>query len=235
MKKYIVLVSIIAIFIGCSSGGDSGGDNNSGSEPAVNNAPAVPSLVSPTNSLLCTDNTLEFKWNAATDLDGDAIRYKVEVSKNNSFSAIDKTATISATSTTFTLEKGVAYYWRVQAIDSKNKASDFSQVYSLYTEGVGVANHLPFAPELVNPVLSSTLASGSVSLEWIGSDTDGDPVKYDVYFDENNPPTTLVSENLTAQTFDVTTSSGKTYFWKVVVKDDNGGETIGQIWKFSTE
>ena len=43
------------------------------------------------------------------------------------------------------------------------------------------------------------------------------------------------TENLTANTFSVAIESSKNYYWNVVVKDDKGGQTIGQIWNFKTE
>ncbi|MEW4923168.1 hypothetical protein [Algibacter sp. 2305UL17-15] len=70
-------------------------------------------------------------------------------------------------------------------------------------------------------------------MEWKGNDTDGDPLTFDVYFDENNPPTTLVSENQSESTYSVNTMSSSTYYWKIVVKDDKGAVSIGQVWVFS--
>ena len=29
--------------------------------------------------------------------------------------------------------------------------------------------------------------------------------------------------------------SAKTYYWKVIVKDDKGGKTAGQVWDFKTD
>lgn len=38
-----------------------------------------------------------------------------------------------------------------------------------------------------------------------------------------------------SSTFNVTSLlPSKNYYWKVVVKDNKGGETIGQIWEFKT-
>jgi len=33
----------------------------------------------------------------------------------------------------------------------------------------------------------------------------------------------------------VTVSSGKTYFWKVNVKDQNEAKSIGQTWSFTVD
>src|SRR5690606_23362927 len=112
---------------------------------------------------------------------------KIEISKDNQFSAIAKTATVSSPMQTFTLEKGVAYYWRVKAIDSKNESSGFSPVFSLYTEGDGATNHLPYAPHLIKPEVSAMIEGTTATLEWSGSDVDADPLTYTIYLDENNP------------------------------------------------
>jgi hypothetical protein len=231
MKKILLSVLISSIILGCSDDGSSGDDTP---KPPVNKAPTIPSLVSPSNNLLCTDSTLEFKWNASIDTDGDAIKYKIEISKDNEFSSIDKSATVSVTNNTFTLEKGVSYYWRVEAVDIKNESSGYSSVFNLFTEAEGTSNHLPFVPQLISPELSSTIESGTTTLEWTVSDTDGDTLTYDVYFGEINPPSTLISESQSEATFNVNILPATTYFWKVVVKDKNGGETIGQIWGFSS-
>jgi hypothetical protein len=231
MKIYLKLVFISTLLFACSSGGD---DTPPELPVSENKKPTIPTLVYPTNNLLCIDNTLEFSWNISSDPDGDAITYNIEVSKDNQFSTIDFTTSSTLTKHTFTLEKGIAYYWRVQATDSKNESNGFSSIFNLYTEGIGLSNHLPFSPELVGPILNATETEGTITLEWKGSDTDGDPLTYDVYFDENNPPTTLVSENQIEQTLNVNTTLDKSYYWKVIVKDDKGGESIGQIWGFST-
>jgi hypothetical protein len=55
-----------------------------------------------------------------------------------------------------------------------------------------------------------------------------------VYFGTVNPPTEKIIENNTAKNIDVTLVPAKEYFWKVVVKDGKGGETVGQIWRFKT-
>lgn len=226
--KYIVS-SLGIIIMSCSSG--------EGPEPQEpqNNAPTVPSLVYPTNNLLCIDNTLEFEWNAATDSNGDAIKYEIHVSKDNQFSQIAHIITTSLTKHTVTLEKGLAYYWRVKAIDSKNAASNFTSIFNLYTESEGITNHLPFAPELVKPTSGNTVEGSEVTLEWTGSDTDNDPLTYDVYFDTVNPPTTKVGDNQSETTKTQSIATNTTYYWKIIVKDDKSAETIGQVWNFKSQ
>ena len=220
---------LVAILISCSDNSEPKPD------PTPQNVvPTVPNLVFPTNNLLCTTNILDFEWNASTDGNGDAISYKVDVSKDNQFATLDLTKTTSATKSSFTLEKGVAYYWRVKAIDSKNESSNYSPIFSLYTQGDGVSNHLPFVAELVHPSLNSEENSGEITLRWTASDVDSDPLTFDVYFSSVNPPVTQISENQNESTHVVTTEANKEYYWKIVVNDDKGGVTIGQVWQFNT-
>jgi hypothetical protein len=76
----------------------------------------------------------------------------------------------------------------------------------------------------------------SSALEWNESDVDdNDTLIFDVYFGIPNPPTAKIGDNQTVKTLDVNVDASKSYYWKVVVKDNNEGETIGQIWNFKTD
>ncbi|SNR53418.1 hypothetical protein SAMN06265371_104374 [Lutibacter agarilyticus] len=231
MKKFLYIAIIGIVIWSCGGGGD-----DPPTPPAENKPPTTPTTIYPANNDLCIDNSVNFNWNASTDPEGDAITYTVEVSENSSFSPISQTKTTSTTSTTISLEKGVPFYWRVRAKDSKNDSSANSTVVQFYTEGDGVSNHLPFAPVLVAPELNETVAGTSTTLSWTASDVDtGDTLTYDVYFGTTNPPTTKEGSNITANSLSVNLSGTTTYYWKVVVKDDKGGQTIGQIWDFKTD
>lgn len=233
LKKIILIVIIGSLTWSC------GGDDKEVppvTPPAENKAPSTPTQIYPANNELCINNAVNFQWNAATDPEGNSISYLVEISKNNSFSPLTDSKTVSSTSTTISLEEGVAYYWRVKAIDNKNAASNPSSANGFYTEGNGVSNYVPFSPELVAPVLSATVQTAKVTLQWTSSDVDNDPLTYDVYFDTANPPTTLVSENQTETSYVKDPLASSTpYYWKIVVKDGKGGQVIGQVWSFTTD
>ena len=231
MKKFLVLLLILVLSFSCSSGGD-----DDGPAPNTNNPPDTPSLVFPSNLQLCIDNNLEFEWSSVSDPDGDTVSYVLEISRNIQFNPIEYTTTQSGVTKNLSLENGISYYWRVKAKDNQNAQSNYSEVYNFYTEGDGIANYLPFAPTLINPVLNSTLEAAEVTLQWDANDLDSeDELVYDVYFGEQNPPTTEVSSGQSEKTFSVNLLSSTQYYWKVIVKDNNGGETVGQIWNFSTE
>ncbi|UFH46915.1 hypothetical protein LNP27_02460 [Flavobacterium galactosidilyticum] len=229
MKKYIYIACISLFMISCGSGSDSE------TTPETNLAPTAPLLALPANVSLCMSNLVNFQWEKSTDKNNDAITYSIQISTDNQFTQIVKTTEIIATNFSVTLDKGKSYYWRVKATDTKNLSSDYSSVYSFYTEGVVAGNHLPFAPELVAPTLNSMLNSGVITLSWNAADVDKDDILvYDVYLGTTNPPTQKVTTNQLSKTFDVSTNSSTNYYWKVVVKDNKGGEVIGQIWSFKT-
>jgi hypothetical protein len=232
MKKYSYLLVVALLASSCGGGG---GDDPPPPPPPVNKAPSTPTQSAPTNNLLCIDNTVQFQWSSSTDPDGDAVSYQLQIATDNQFTQNLQTNVVSTTSTTVTLARGVAYYWRVRATDSKNASSAYSSTFSFYTEGDGISNHLPFIPVLVKPALDQVVTTASTALEWTASDVDDDPLTYDIYFDTVNPPTTKVSENQTGTSLNVNLTATTNYYWKVVVKDDKGGQTIGQVWHFKTD
>lgn len=230
MKNFIYLSIISIVFTSCGGSSDD-------SQPATveNTAPTVPVLVSPADNKLCLDNSVSFQWNKATDANNDVITYQIQVAKDNAFTQIEKTFDGADNIAAFALAKNTAYYWRIKATDAKGLASAYSSTFKFYTAGDAVINHLPFAPELVQPVLNTSLSTTTATLKWTATDVDtADTLTYDVYFGTANPPTAKVSENKSANTFDVTLEPTKQYFWKIVVKDNKGGETVGQVWKFKT-
>jgi hypothetical protein len=191
-------------------------------------------LVAPTNNTLCISNSVTFQWNNSIDPENNPITYQLQVAKDQQFSQIVETSEVTTNSKAITLEKGTAYYWRVKATDDQGLTNGYSSVFTFYTSGDAVANFLPFAPEIIGPLFDVLLNSGTTKLEWKATDLDNDKLVYDVYFGTDNPPTLKVSENKEAQTLDVATLPSQVYYWKVVVKDNKGGETIGQISKFKT-
>lgn len=230
MKKFIYLSIIGFSLVSCG-----GGSDDPATPEVANVAPTVPALTAPVDNKLCVDNTVGFQWNASTDANKDVITYQIQVAKDNAFTQIVKTNEVTTNSSSISLDKNTPYYWRVKATDSKGLSSSYSPTYKLYTTGEAVVNHLPFSPELVQPAVNSLLNTATATLKWSATDVDAtDVLTYDVYFGTTNPPTVKVSENTSATTFDVTLNATKEYFWKVVVKDNKGGETVGQVWKFKT-
>ena len=67
--------------------------------------------------------------------------------------------------------------------------------------------------------------SQSVSLEEDANTSD--TLSYDVCFGMDNPPAEMVSENQSVNTLTRNSTTSSTYYWKVVVKDRQGWESIG--------
>lgn len=225
MKKVLWIVSVMLWSCGGSS-------DDAPPPEKSNDAPTIPALFYPTNNLLCTDSTVSFSWEAARDANNDPIEYMLQVATDNQFGTLDFSAKTTTTSHAFKLEKGVSYYWRVKASDDKNASSNFSPVFSFYTQGEAVSNHLPFSPQLVSPILNAKIDDQLIDLKWSANDVDNDPLSFDVYFGTDNPPMLLVGHNQPSPQIQVQVTSKSKYYWYVVVKDNRGGVTFGQIWDF---
>jgi len=235
MKKHIILYSAIfslLTIVSCSSGGSDDGPGPT--PPPVNTNPtAVSQLIFPTSDLLCTDNSITFQWSASTDADGDAITYKLVVATDRELTSIVTQTTVSSTSTTVNLQKGVAYYWNVTAMDNQGGEADPSSTFAFYTEGEGVSNHAPFSAALDAPGNGEFLDAGMVNLSWIGGDSDtGDTLTYDLFFGETDDPASI-EIGLNDENFVVSVTTGLTYYWRVDTIDSSGVKTIGQVWSFS--
>jgi hypothetical protein len=84
-----------------------------------------------------------------------------------------------------------------------------------------------------NPPNTATGVNIETDLTW----TNGENTEtIDLYFDENNPPTTLLLDNVPAiESYDLETLAYETqYFWKVVCRNEIG-ESEATVWTFTTE
>ena len=101
MKNILLFISIL-FFASCGS------DNGAAETTELNEAPTTPSLLNPTNNLLCISSELTFEWAASTDAEGDAINYYYEVATDNMFNNVVKSGTVQGTSKLLQLEKETA-------------------------------------------------------------------------------------------------------------------------------
>jgi hypothetical protein len=228
-NKISIFMAVFVILFSC-------GENEPIGMASLDNAPSIPLLSVPNNNKLCISNQVFFEWQASTATDGNSIRYQLQVALDNEFKQIVHTSNVLETQYPVILDKGKAYYWRVKAVNNKNVSSEYSKTFNFYTEGVFVSNHLPFIPSLIAPSGNTNVSSGKVSLKWSSSDVDvNDIITYDVYLDTEVNPTTKVIDNKTDTSIDIFLQASKTYYWKVIAKDNKGGETSGQVWSFKTD
>jgi hypothetical protein len=228
MKKLIYIIAFA--FLGASCSSDSGGDDPTSGEDST---PSVPVLVFPGKDQLCIDNTLDFKWNPSTNEDGSSIIYTVEIATDNQFNNVIVSEVQTELSKVVTLEKGLAFYWRVKARSSRGMDSGFSDTSQFYTEEVPETNNVPFSPDNTSPFVGENFSKNNITLEWTASDVDNDPLTYNVYFGKDKSALTLMQEDTQNSTFDVTVDAKQTiYYWQIVAKDDKGAETKSPIWNF---
>jgi hypothetical protein len=110
------------------------------------------------------------------------------------------------------------------------------QNYIPYEGNVNVTyNQPPNMPSNPNPPGGSTGVNIETILTWNCSDPDGDPLTYDVYFDDSNPPV-VVSSNQTNNYYEPgILNYGTSYFWKIIAWDDSEAFNQSLIWSFTTE
>jgi hypothetical protein len=99
----------------------------------------------------------------------------------------------------------------------------------------GPVNRAPLAPHSPVPPNNATEQPTDLTLRWTSSDPDGDPLRYDIYFGTTDSPE-LVAVDVQSPMFDQSSLTENTrYFWRVVVRDNHGGEATSPVWSFTTE
>ncbi|BFP42031.1 hypothetical protein FGF1_28760 [Flavobacteriaceae bacterium GF1] len=227
MKKTLMpLMALSLLLFAC-------GESEKVEEPDVD-APTVPALSFPTADLACTHYELEFRWTTSTDDSAGIIRYQIDISEDGSFGSIDFSDVVSGTAATFTLEPGITYYWRVNAMDGNSNKSAYSPSRMFYTEPEAGTNTLPTIPEIGSPTLGSTVSGSTVELSWQVTDEDGDELLYDIYLGADSTPE-LHTSNVNGNILEVPVEAGTKYYWRVVAKDAQQGVSVGQLWHFNVQ
>ena len=143
--------------------------------------------------------------------------------------------TVHTTDTSHTfinLPGNSAYLWTLIA------GADASRTTALGSGSVKTGNRIPTQPELLTPANNATDVATDVTLSWSESiDPDNDPLKYYIYIDTKpNPNRTDTLEGIQQTSYQPQgIEKGRTYYWFILVKDDNGGATRTQTHSFSTQ
>lgn len=125
------------------------------------------------------------------------------------------------------LENGSTYYWKIAVKDDYNTVLD-EREFTFSTEGNTTT---PQKPILLYPENYATVANVPLTLNW--ENQNGNFV-YDLYFDDVDA-TTLTALNLSSFGYTLNNlQSGKIYYWKVVAKSLETGETAtSDIFRFT--
>lgn len=230
MKTTIrLLCSSLALLTACG-----GGDGGEDPQPQPVAPPQAATLIFPENNTTCfegevlspTQSRVTFRWNDSPQTDS----YELRVRNLNTNAESSQNA--STNEATLALARGTPYQWFVVSKAAGTNQTATSATWRFYNEGPGIANYAPFPAEAVYPARGAHISgAGSLTLEWEGSDADGDIADYEVFF--GTAPEASVSAGTTADTtLEVTVSAGQTYFWKVVTRDTAGNNSESEIFEF---
>ena len=208
MKKRLSL-ALILLIVGCS-------------KPGIP-APEAAILLAPDNLASCTtsfvvnanQSRVTFRWQQALHTDTYELVIR-EISSNQQYKE-----TTSLTSFNKILDRGSAYEWWVISLSEASLVESQSEQWQFYVEGNSIAQHLPFATQLVFPANDAIVEPGVVIFEWEGNDLDNDPMNFTFYLGTNTTNLLPLIENTVETTFSHSLETGR-YFWKVVTFDTQG-------------
>lgn len=191
----------------------------------ANSPPWEPSYDRPWSGASNWSVNTGLEWSGG-DLDGHPTTYDV-------YFGTDATPPLVATDLAATyypvgpLAFTTRYYWRILARDPLGLETS-GPTYFFTTK----ANSPPNVPSMPDPPHNG-IGSNSPVLSWRGEDVDLQPLTYDVYIGQANPPPLSASSITTTRYSPPSLVPGVTYYWKVVASDGLQ-QTIGPIWSFVT-
>ncbi|HPE69347.1 MAG TPA: caspase family protein, partial [Thermotogota bacterium] len=216
-----------------SDGSETGAIWHFTTETLSNYPPSAPITPVPANHTAGTARDLELGWQASTDPESDPIVYDVYLStSSNPTTRIAQNLSTNAF-TVNGLSTSTKYYWKVVAKDDHaNQAT--SQTWD-FTTGT-TSNQPPSTPASPSPANGQADQETSLTLNWSDcTDPDSDPVRYDVYLSTSPTFSSPVKTGLSLSQTSVSGLSGQTtYYWKVVAKDNRGGQSSSATWSFTT-
>ena len=205
------------------------------SPPPPVNEPGKAVLIFPEQNSVCLEgkaisaeeSTVEFRWNAAEHTD------TYELTVKNLITGEEQTGGTPELHLEMVLRRNAPYSWFVTSRSRQTGVTAKSDVFRFYNAGPGIVWYAPFPAEVVAPAMGQSLAAGQVSLDWNGSDADGDLAGYDVYLGTTTMPD-LLSGNLTESRLDgVAVTAGTVYYWRVISRDSKGNTSDSGLFQFS--
>lgn len=198
--------------------------------------PDRPILSLPTQNAICTtgddqtatQSTVAFDWNDANHASGYTITVK------NLLTNEIKTQEAATSDTKMALARSTPFSWTVIAKSSTSTITAPSETWKFYNSGPGVTSYAPFPATAVNPAMGQfvTVNGTTLTLNWDGSDADGDLSGFDIYFGINSTPPNIKSVAADVKKLDISVSANTIYYWKVISKDAKGNQTDSGIFQF---
>lgn len=175
-----------------------------------------------------TQSTVVFKWHSAENTENYDLNIK------NLESGVSTIQNTTQTELEVTLSRNTPYSWYIVSKSSNVSTTAQSDIWKFYNSGPGTISYTPFPAEIIAPKLGQnvTTTSGKITLDWNGSDVDGDISSYDVYFGTASPPV-LFKINLTESILnDISVTSNTVYYWKIITKDSQGNTSDSGVYQF---
>ncbi|MFS4491759.1 hypothetical protein [Maribacter sp. 2308TA10-17] len=234
MKVLYKLAAIsLLLMMSCGGGGDDGPPPTPMPDPVAD--PKATTLIFPENNTECNEgvivddarSSVTFRWNASEDTD------EYEVNLRNLISNETTLFKVFRTEASITIDRGSPYEWFVTSSANGTTVTASSSIFKFYNQGPGIENYAPFPAEAVSPIRGAdvTNTTGTLSLEWNGSDIDDDITEFEVLFGTEAIPNISVGTT-TDQTFEVTVLAGNTYYWRVISSDSQGNTSQSEIFEF---
>lgn len=173
-------------------------------------------------------STIKFEWRSEEETD----EYQLNIT--NLFTSENSTFSTAGDTLSVILPRATPYSWFVVAHSATN---DTSEVWKFYNSGDGIASYTPFPADIIFPRMSETVSapSGSITLEWLGSDVDNDIASFNVFFGLTSPPPLVAEEVTQSELPGVSVSPGNIYYWSVTTRDEHGHEAESGVYQFKVE
>jgi len=217
-KNPLLILCLVLLSVSCSK--DTPTPTPTPTPNPTIEAPGKATLSTPENNKACEElnsaGQVSFSWNASTETDS----YDLKITNLNNQQQINQN-NITSTSKAVTLTKGIPYSWN---ITSKNKGdkTTTSDTWQFYLAGDGEVNFAPFPALPVSPAPGSQVAptDGAITLEWSGSDADGDTLSYIIEMDTTDGlQETIVVESTTDTQATVNVDTDTIYYWRIITSD----------------
>ncbi|WGS64501.1 carboxypeptidase-like regulatory domain-containing protein [Marinitoga aeolica] len=194
-------------------------------EPTENNPPTFIGYISPIDNQIVKTQKVDFEWNA-NDVENDTIYYNIYLKYvGNSFIKLND---VPLTDNTYTYEPPIKgqYQWKIELWDEPNIEHKImvleAPTFDYEPTSDSTINHKPTIV-LKEPINGVTLENSEVIFTWEASDTDKDPLTFDLFLGKSHNSFTNIVSNYNKNTYSYSLESTGLYYWQVLVSD--GKET----------
>jgi uncharacterized repeat protein (TIGR01451 family) len=228
--------------IACGSSSTTGGDDEPNQPPPINRPPVLKDPIPTLGAIVQEPNNLILKW-TGTDPENAPLTFNVWGGETWPFTTLCENKSSPTCPVPYPFNPGKPYFWQVEASDGQNTTKE---TWGFATQG----NNPPFEPRNPQPEdgKESVKYSSNVELKWLWEnggqpDPDGDEVTCNVYLSDVKSRLINLSSiepdcpnvSSTKATCPVVVDPDKTYYWRVVAKDEHDLSTKGLFWQFETQ